>query len=84
MGLDFRDQEMVLKMSVLLNKRVPFQPAQSYPGFAQERSRAHGAECRIVTSVLQKCLLCSLRALAAPFLPLQEGPRSPPASGYAI
>lgn len=71
MGLDFRDQEMVLKMSVLLNKRVPFQPAQSHPGFAQERSRAHAAAPaaarRIVTSVVQKCLLCSLRALAAPF-----------------
>lgn len=71
MGLDFRDQEMVLKMSVLLNKCVPFQPAQSHPGFAQEWSRAHGAAPaaarRIVTSVRQKCLLCSLRALAALF-----------------
>lgn len=57
MGLDFRDQEMVLKMSVLLNKHVPFEPARFHPRFAQERSKAHGAApaaiCRLVVSVWQ-------------------------------
>ena len=57
MGLDFRDPEMVLKMSVLLNKCIPFQPARFHPGFAQERSRAHGTAPavarRLVTSAWQ-------------------------------
>lgn len=57
MGLDFHDQEMVLKMPVLLNKCVPFQPARFHPGFAQEQSKAHGAAPatarRLVTSVWQ-------------------------------
>lgn len=42
MGLYFRDQEMMLKMSVLLNKRVPLQLAWFRLGYAQEQSKAHG------------------------------------------
>lgn len=65
-SLDFPDQEMVLKMPVLLNKCVPFQqnaeqmrsfPTSFHPGFAQEQSKAHGtapaAAHRLVTSVWQ-------------------------------
>lgn len=39
MGLDFHDQEMVLKTSVLLNKRIPFQPSSVLARFCPGMER---------------------------------------------
>lgn len=39
MGLDFHDQEVVSKTSVLLNKHIPFQPILVLAGFCPGMER---------------------------------------------